>query len=450
MTTISTAQRGIPVDQLGPALSLGDVMKEAESLPAEITDLGNGVSVERRGPIIKLHGGEKLSPAAMRAAFQASDIGGEAGRAMFDTFRRNNPAEFDGSRTFAAILGMADGPRSAPPATNEAAAAGAVAGASSARVTGSAEADFLEVLHSATVWGLGGNDVIRGGDECVLDGGDGDDHLEAYHRSTLIGGAGNDRLEAYNDAVLDGGAGDDAMTAYHGASVTDSGGDNYVSVYGDAAIATGAGNDWIEAYDDGRVVTGDGANRVSVGNRSTVTGGAGVDYVTAGIGATVSSGDGDDRLVVGRGSTVAAGRGDDRITVDGGAYVSFARGDGNDILDGGAWGQAYRETDRLSSTTLAFGAGISAADLLIRRQGNDMVIDVGAGDSVTLKDVQRHGVPGLTFADGTAISAAELDALAGPAAEYRPASRLVQDWVNASAAYQASRGQGGTTATASA
>lgn len=447
MTTISTTQRGIPVDQLGPALSLGDVIKEAESLPAEVTDLGNGVSVERRGPIIKLNGGEKLSPAAMRAAFEASEIGGEAGRAMFETFRRNNPAEFDGSRTFAAILRLADGPQSPPPAT---AGGTAVAGESSAKVTGSAEADFLEVLHRSAVWGLGGDDVIRGGDECVLDGGDGDDRLEAYHRSTLIGGAGNDRLEAYNDAVMDGGAGDDAMTAYHGATVTDSGGDNFVSVYGGAAIATGAGNDWIEAYDDSRVATGDGANRVSVGNRSAVTGGAGVDYVTAGIGATVSSGDGDDRLVVGRGSTVAAGRGDDRVTVDGGAFVSFARGDGNDILDGGAWGQAYRETDRLSSSTLAFGAGISAADLVIRRQGNDMVIDVGAGDSVTLKDVGRHGVPGLTFADGTAISAAELDALAGPAAEYRPASRLVQDWLNASAAYQASRGQGGATATASA
>lgn len=449
MTIEDAATKGIPIDGLGPVLKGSTLIAESESLPPVVTDLGGGVIFERRGQVVKLIGGENMSPQAKMAALRAGEIGGDAGRSLFESYRSLHPAEFDGSRTFKAMLALADPPPPPPPSggvskpievANDAdytAGETAVTVRAGHRITakGSAEADFIEALNDATVWGLGGNDVISAQRWAVIDGGEGDDTLSAYDGSVINGGDGNDVISAYQGATIDGGRGNDVVTAYDAAKVTDLDGNNYVSVGTDSMIATGDGIDWIEAGNFAQVKAGGGTNLISAGSNSAVTGGDGVDHIK-----------------VGSGSEVWAGAGDDRITVDGGATIHFHQGDGNDIVDGGAWGQAYRETTRLSSSVLSFGPGISADDLGIQRQGNDIVISVGIGDSVTLKDALRHGVPTLSFADGTAITSADLNSMAGPADEYQPASTVMQNWINACSAYKPVGAQGapGAKATASA
>ncbi|MCR6632640.1 MAG: hypothetical protein NVV74_22825 [Magnetospirillum sp.] len=185
------------------------------------------------------------------------------------------------------------------------------------------------------------------------------------------------------------------------------------------------------------VDAGDGFNFVTAGGQATITSGDGADMVMAGDGGTVSSGSGDDLVKVGRGSEVTTGLGDDRLMVGGGGTIHFNRGDGNDSIGGGEFGQAYAATDNLSSSILSFGTGIAPADLVMQRKGNDLVIQVGASDSITLKDVQRHGIPTMTFADGSVLAAAQVEAAVGPAEPYQPMSQVVQRWYDANAAYRA-------------
>lgn len=353
---------GFRIDPNVPMLRLADLMKEAESLPLEEFDLGDGMKVQRRGNAIEFIGGERLSPQAFVAALQASEMGGEVARSMF---------------------------------------------------------------------------------EATLYGGDGNDSLSAYGNSTLYGGDGDDRLSAGMNSAFYGGDGDDHIAGADDATVADTRGDNYVDVYANATVTTGDGNDWIRTYGDSSVRAGNGNNFVGAGHRSSVITGDGADMITAGRESTVTSGAGDDVVKAGRRSTVVAGTGDDRITVDGETTIHFAAGDGNDIIGGGRRGHAYVETDRLSSSVLAFGVGISAVDLGFQPQGNDLVIGIrGSGDSVTLTDYQRHGIPTLTFADGTTLSSEEVAAAIGPSEEYRPVSQMMQRWFDAGTAYRATQAEG--------
>lgn len=501
----------IPVGSLGPALRLADVMQEAQSLPAKTTDFGNGVVIEQRGNFFKMTGSATLSPRASVAAFEAARMGGEAGQAIFDTYRKHNSEEFDPNGAWTALM---SGKMPPPPSAPSTSSSGATAAPSSAQVvhvaddqtfeaepdkavnlhggnrvtvSGSAQDDFMDVLYNSTAYGLGGrdrmsgragsvldggdgddiltgsegatliggagNDVLKGDDSSVQDGGDGDDILSAYKESTLSGGAGDDILSAYENSTLDGGngndilstyenssldggGGDDLLSAYENARISDAGGDNQISAYGNARVVTGAGNDRIETYISSQVDAGDGFNYVTAGQQSSVTTGRDADMVTVGSASWVNSGGGDDLVKVGRGSDVVTGAGDDRLTVDGETTIQFNRGDGNDIIGGGEWGQAYTDTDHLSSSILSFGVDITPADLSMQRQGNDLVIQIGS-DSITLKDVQRHGIPTMTFTDGSVLGGDQVAGAVGPAEPYQPASQVMQRWYDACAAYRA-------------
>lgn len=469
MDSVSSRSSGYVIPPGTPVLKMADLMKEAEGMPAENVDLGNGVVVERRGNFSKMVGEAKMSLRAKVSAMEAARVGGKAGQAMFETFRKTHPEEF-GDAAVARDKAMLSGESPAPFETSQDTPSGErvevkngetyeadpnvavkVAGGKNVTVTGSAADDFIDVLYNSTVYGLAGNDRIQGQKRATLDGGDGDDVLSAYEDSTLVGGAGNDtldaydravldggsgndRLSAYRDAVADGGDGDDRISAYDRARVTDTAGDNHIQVYSDSQVRTGNGNDVIQAGDHASVEAGEGNNWVTSGNFSSLSSGAGDDMLHAGAASVIDSGAGDDTIVAGRDSIVTAGAGDDRLTVDGGVTVHFNRGDGNDIIDGGAWGQAYQETDRLSSSILSFGTGIVPADLTMRRQGNDLLVQVGS-DSITLKDVQRHGIPTMSFADGSVLRGADVEAMVGPADPYQPASQVLQRFFDASRAY---------------
>ncbi|MCF8481464.1 MAG: hypothetical protein K9H25_13605 [Rhodospirillum sp.] len=417
--------------KINPALVLSgaDLIKEAESMPVEEFDLGNGMTLQRQGIMFKFTGNQSLlSGGAMIAALQSMDMGGDAGQAMFNTYRKTHPEDFDGSRSMDAILARAksDGsPFATAPAPESQAHDQAhivedggtynaseseegvhVRAGDKTKITGSAEDDFLEAVGRARVWGGGGNDDIRVEGESWVDGGDGDDRISAGENATIEGGTG----------------------------------DNYISAYTRATVTAGDGNDWIEAYEKSSIRAGDGDNFVSTYNQSTVTTGQGSDSIRAGTDSVVVSGAGDDTIKVGKRGVVEAGTGNDQITVEEETIIRFNRGDGQDIIAGGKRGYAFSETNRLSSSTIAFGEGISASDLDFQAQGNDLLVRIqGSEDSLTIADYQRHGVPSFTFNDGSAITSADVTAAVGPGEAYKPASQVLQRWHDANTAYQSAQ-----------
>jgi len=518
MTTIDSTQNGF---RINPALMLSgkDLMEEAMTMPKEVFSLGGGMSVKCRGIMIKINGFENMSPGGITAALQASQMGGNAGRAVFDAYRHTNPEDFDGSRTFATILAGANRPA---PSAPDARSAGAQqsSDAQEPETKGAPRDDFLEAVDNARLSGLGGNDEILAGVNSILDGGDGDDTLSAgnsstlkggagddtlragssstlkggagdddlsagqnselyggsgndklfattdsnlygeggddtfsaYDNNTLVGGDGDDHLSAYSNSVLDGAAGDDRLQAYGNgyfdggqgsdhisgyddATVVDLEDNNYVDVYRRANVTTGDGNDWVSAYGNANINAGDGNNMVTAYDEATVYTGDDADFIQVGRASTVASGGGNDKIIALGDSTIIGGTGDDQIQVRGAATIHFAAGDGHNIVSGARWGHAYRQSDNLSHSVLAFGDGITAEGLDFQKNGNDLIVSI---NSVTLRDYQRHGTPSITFADGTTISSADITEKLGPGEEYKPASQLLQKWHDANAVYQAS------------
>lgn len=489
---------GIPIGSGMRVLSGKDLMEEASKMPTREFDAGHGVKVVRQGMMIKIVGGENLSPHATMAAMRASQMGGDAGRAMFDTYAKNNPDHFDGSQTFDAIMKKANAPHPQPPvastsaATSEAGRSGIYkSGGNGAELKGTPAGDFLEALHNSAIYGGdgddtlkggigsklfggagddnltgrarselyggGGNDTLTAGGSSVLNGGEGDDVLTSFNHSTLNGDEGNDVLSAYNSSKISGGDGNDRLSAYHGSSfdggpgddsiagyndsvVVDENGDNHVSTYRDSTIYTGSGDDWINAYSGATVRAGHGNNMISTYGNSSIISGDDADMIEVGVNSLVVSGGGDDLVSAGSGSTVNAGAGDDRVTLKGDSIYHYARGDGNDIIGGGGWGHAYRPTENLSSSVIAFDDGIAVGDLSFEAQGNDLLIGLGQGDSLTVRDYQRHGIPSITFGDGTTLRSQDVAEAVGPGDAYRPISQLMQNWHNAALADQNNKG----------
>lgn len=372
----------------GPVLSLGEVAREAMTMEPVITDLGNGISVESRGTMIRIIGKEKLSMNGMMAAIQAAKAEGDAAKRIFATWLDTHPEEMaEGHRPWRPELGDMPPPGHGQP--------------------------------SRSSW-----QVIA----------------TESRNATLAGGAGNDFLSGYEHMTIDGGDGNDRIESYAAARITDRLGNNFVSVGLQSGVRTGGGDDWIEAGNEAEIHAGNGSNMVRAGDRSYVAAGSASDLLEAGVNSLVAAGAGDDVIKVGRGSAVRAGAGNDRIEVDGKAVIHFARGDGRDVIGGGRPGFAFQDTDKLRSSVVSFDHGISVSDLAIQRQGNDLVVEIAGGDSLTFTDVQRHGLPSLAFADGLVVSSGDFATIAGPAEAYRPASQVLQRWYDAYAVYSATQG----------
>jgi trimeric autotransporter adhesin len=85
---------------------------------------------------------------------------------------------------------------------------------------------------------------------------------------------------------------------------------------------------------------------------------------------------GSDDLYDGAGNALlAGGRGADRITLGGGHdIVAFNRGDGRDTVRG------------VGAAVVSLGGSIEYRDLALRKSGADLLVEVGAGERITLKD----------------------------------------------------------------
>jgi len=165
---------------------------------------------------------------------------------------------------------------------------------------------------------------------------------------TLVGGNGKD--------VLTGGAGDDLL--YGGK--------------GKDTLRGGAGNDLLDGGAGNDVLKGGQGNDI-------LEGGSGADTLTDKSGNNVlNGGKGNDVLMGGRGNELfIGGKGNDSISTGKGSdIIAFNRGDGTDTVD----------ASRGQDNTLSLGGGIRYKDLALSRNNDDLIVEVGKGETITLTD----------------------------------------------------------------
>ncbi|MGB0128303.1 MAG: putative Ig domain-containing protein, partial [Rhodocyclaceae bacterium] len=194
-----------------------------------------------------------------------------------------------------------------------------------------------------------GNDVAHGGNDVdILFGETG--------RDCLFGESGDDVVFGdEGDDALDGGDGMDQLFGGAGTDLLVGGLDRDI-LYGDAGndvLEGGDGDDWIFDVD---------------GNNLFLAG-AGTDALTGGVSAEVFIGEAGADVVT---------------TGDGADVIVFNRGDGQDAL--------ISEGD--SEKTLSLGGGIAYGDLSLWKADGDLVVEMGAGDSIRLRDWYSAGTSG--------------------------------------------------------
>lgn len=136
--------------------------------------------------------------------------------------------------------------------------------------------------------------------------------------------------------------------------------------------------------------TGNTLDNYLLGNASnnTLNGAGGNDLLQGGLGDDTLSdtlgnnlldgGAGADTLTGSAGNELfTGGAGNDTINTGNGAdIIAFNRGNGQDILNGGVG----------TDNTISLGGGIQYADLALSKTGNDLILEVGNGDQITLSN----------------------------------------------------------------
>jgi len=241
---------------------------------------------------------------------------------------------------------------------------------------------FFSSKDGSEIFGLAGDDQITGfGDNDLLDGGSGDDTLSSGAGiDTLIGGAGDDLLRAgdgndrlfagLGDDRADGGLGDDYV-------VTSNGRDTLLGGAGIDTLGGGSGGDLLNGNAGADFILASNGNDRLLGgdDNDTMLGGGGRDTLTGGAG--------DDRLVGGSQNdrfNFTPGSGADLI-------VDFAAGAGpGDVIGLIGWGAAFND----------FADVLAAASQV----GNNVVINLGGGDSITLQGTTIASLNADDFAFG--------------------------------------------------
>ena len=244
--------------------------------------------------------------------------------------------------------------------------------------TGNAGANVLKGNAAAnTLTGLDGNDTLDGGAGAdALRGGNGDDTYTVDNAGDVVteaAGGGTDLVKASVTATL--AANVELLTLTGTGAINGTGNalDNWLQ--GNAAANTLAGGDGQD------LLWGDLGNDLLQGGngRDLMQGGDGNDTLTDTVGNNfLHGGAGADGLTGGSGAEFfAGGAGNDTLTVGSGAdVIGFNRGDGADIVNASTG----------ADNTLSLGKGIRYADVALTRTGNDLVVETGVSEQVTLKD----------------------------------------------------------------
>ena len=239
--------------------------------------------------------------------------------------------------------------------------------------------------------GGGGDDtfLVRSGDigSLVVNGGDGVD--------TILGSAGDDviRLRAFGPANrverIDGGAGVNRILA--GSSTGTVLDLSTVELRNIAAITGNWGDDRLTGGDLSDFVFGHFGNDSldGAGGSDLLQGGAGNDRLNDVNGEGLfDGGAGNDTLTGGAADDLfAGGTGNDSIVTGNGAdVILFNRGDGLDTVT----------TGTRPTATLSLGGALTYDSLSLRKNANDLLLDIGAADRVTFKDwYAGAGNPGV-------------------------------------------------------
>ncbi|PPK72057.1 hemolysin type calcium-binding protein [Methylobacter tundripaludum] len=141
------------------------------------------------------------------------------------------------------------------------------------------------------------------------------------------------------------------------------GGDNLIGTDYADTLAGLDGNDVLNGNAGNDILQGGNGNDIlnDTAGTNLLDGGMGVDTLTG----------------VAGNELFAGGAGNDIInTGDGADVVVFNRNDGQDILNGGIG----------TDNTLSLGGGIQYSDLALSKSGNDLILEVGNSDQITLSD----------------------------------------------------------------
>ena len=273
----------------------------------------------------------------------------------------------------------------------EAASAGTDLVQSSVTYTLSTNVENLTLTGNAAINGTGNtlNNILIGNSaNNILNGGTGAD--------TMSGGAGNDIYVVDNagDIVTENAAqGSDLVQSSITYTLTAN--VEALTLTGTTAI-NGTGN-----AIDNLLIGNSGINTLNgAGGNDILQGVAGADILTDTQGNNVlDGGAGNDVITAGAGNDfIAGGTGNDTITTGQGAdVIGFNRGDGADIIN----------ASTVKDNTLSLGKGITYANLLFKKTGNDLILVTGASEQVTMKDwylsAANHSIANLQVViEGTA------------------------------------------------
>ena len=154
-------------------------------------------------------------------------------------------------------------------------------------------------------------------------------------------------------------------------------------------------------------ITGTNKNDVLIGGRNDdliqgsngndiLSGMSGNDTLDGGNGADLMQGGGGNDVINGGNGNdwIAGGAGDDTINAgSGNNVIAFNRADGADRII----------SSNNDNNTISLGNDIHYADLSLSKSGNDLVLDLGQGDSITMQDwyagASHRGIKRLQFVD---------------------------------------------------
>jgi Ca2+-binding RTX toxin-like protein len=242
---------------------------------------------------------------------------------------------------------------------------------SSVNWTLGANVDGLYLTGSAAINAIGNelnNNLFGSANSAanILTGGLGNDTYYVGAGDIVVenAGEGTDTVYAYVDHTL----GVNFENLYFGASTAANltGNDSANSIVG------GAGNNLLIGLDGNDILMGSGGNDLMQGGsgndnlndtsgKNLFDGGAGLDTLTGGTGNEFFTG----------------GAGNDTITTGTGAdIIAFNRGNGQDILNGSVG----------TDNSISLGGGIQYSDLALSKSGNDLILEVGSNEQITLKN----------------------------------------------------------------